>query len=82
MNLLQNLLKKYRQEAIAFFETIEAFRAKDLRKNKKRTSSNTRRWSRWSRFTYIKGAKALAEANVVLYDALANEELLSCSQST
>jgi uroporphyrin-III C-methyltransferase len=25
----------------------------------------------------IKGAKALAEANVVLYDALANEELLS-----
>jgi hypothetical protein len=31
MNLLQNLLKKYRQEAIAFFETIEAFRAKDTR---------------------------------------------------
>jgi uroporphyrin-III C-methyltransferase len=26
---------------------------------------------------FIKGAKALAEANVVLYDALANEELLS-----
>jgi uroporphyrin-III C-methyltransferase len=29
----------------------------------------------------IKGAKALAEANVVLYDALANEELLSYALS-
>jgi uroporphyrin-III C-methyltransferase len=29
----------------------------------------------------IKGAKALAEANVVLYDALANEELLSYAPS-
>jgi uroporphyrin-III C-methyltransferase len=29
----------------------------------------------------IKGVKALAEANVVLYDALANEELLSYAPS-
>jgi hypothetical protein len=33
MNLLR-ICSKYRQEAIAFFETIEAFRAKDLQDEK------------------------------------------------
>jgi sulfite reductase (ferredoxin) len=33
MNSLE-FAQKYRQEAIAFFETIEAFRAKDLQDEK------------------------------------------------